>query len=713
MVTRTRVREAIRSLPDPRLILVVAPAGYGKTSAVAQMGTGTSIAWLTVDDGDNDPVQLLTYLAAALERVTRINPDVFAAISTKGTSMRTAIGRLLAALEDSPAPILLVLDDAHLITDRTCLDALSEFIGHLPAPHQVALVARQSPDLPVHGWRARGEVLEIGPAELAMDERESAALIQVHGIPLSTESIGGIVARTEGWPALTLLAAIAAAHRGQHSGVDVSGADLVIADFLRSEVLERQDPERVTFMTQTSILERLSGPLCDAVTCGTDSAATLRDLAQSTVLIDEYGGAYRYHPILREFLQEELQAHDPQLVTGLHQRASAWYESAGDLDPAIRHAFAAGDLDRAGALLGSGFVRYHWTARRTALRAWIRRFGETEIQKRPWLAVLAAFEELSMGERVAAEHFAGVVERGSFEGPPPDGTASFESGRAMLRAVMGRGGAEQMLANASLAVAQEPADGHWRDFALWLLAIAKLTNGDPAGVDELMADAVATARRAGNVGIASCAVGHRAMVAADLGDWTKAAALLSEVDARAVAQLGGYPSAAPLFAVRIRLAMRRGDVAAARQELANLVLLRPTLTAQAAFAVLSLMGFARAYLACGDPAGARAVLAQASDILRRHPGLGVLPAQVAELRRQIAALPIGPGGASTLTAAELRVLALLPYYLSFADIGARLGVRATTIKSHALSIYGKLGASSRPEAVELAIEAGLLEPFLP
>jgi LuxR family maltose regulon positive regulatory protein len=128
--------------------------------------------------------------------------------------------------------------------------------------------------------------------------------------------------------------------------------------------------------------------------------------------------------------------------------------------------------------------------------------------------------------------------------------------------------------------------------------------------------------------------------------------------------------------------------------------------------VISLIGFARAYLALGDPAGARAVLAQAGEILRRHPGLGVLHAQVAQLRGQVGALPIGLGGASTLTAAELRVLALLPYYLSFADIGTRLGVRATTIKSHALSIYGKLGASSRPEAVELAIEAGLLEPFL-
>ena len=267
MVTRTRVRDAVRSQPDRRLILVVAPAGYGKTSAVTQLAPGRSVAWLTLGESDNDPVQLLTYLAATVERVTRVDPDVFVAISSQAP-MRASVGRILSALAASPVSILIVIDDAHLITDRACLDALAEFIGHLPASGQVALVGRSSLDLPIATWRARGEVLEIGPAELAMDEQESAALIHVHGVPLSTESIGAIVARTHGWPALTLLAAISAAHRGDHPGVDVSGADLAVADYLRLEVLDRQDPKRVSFLTQTSILERLSGPLCDAVTAG-------------------------------------------------------------------------------------------------------------------------------------------------------------------------------------------------------------------------------------------------------------------------------------------------------------------------------------------------------------------------------------------------------------------------------------------------------------
>ena len=399
-------------------------------------------------------------------------------------------------------------------------------------------------------------------------------------------------------------------------------------------------------------------------------------------------------------------------MIGLHQRASAWYESAGDLDTAIRHAFAAGDLDRAATLLSVSFLQQFWTARHAALMAWLGQFGDEEIRRRPWLAVLAAFKELEVGNTAAAGHYAELAERGSFHGPPPDGSVSFESERAMLRVLMARGGAEQMLVSASFAAEQE-GDGPWGPLALWFLATARQVNGDLEVVDGILEKAVASARAYANSGLAYSVAGHRAAVAADLGDWAKAAAIMDDASALVGEEVKRFASAATACSMLVRLAMRGGDVALARRELESMVALRPKLAGQGALAVMSLIGFARAYLACGDPAGARAVLAQASDILRRHPDLGVLPTQVAELRRQIAALPIGPGGASTLTAAELRVLALLPYYLSFADIGARLGVRATTIKSHALSIYGKLGASSRPEAVELAIEAGLLEPFLP
>jgi LuxR family maltose regulon positive regulatory protein len=352
---------------------------------------------------------------------------------------------------------------------------------------------------------------------------------------------------------------------------------------------------------------------------------------------------------------------------------------------------------------------------RPTVRAWLRRSGDDDLEERPWLAVLGAWEELAAGDVAATDHLADIVERGAFAGRPPDGTASFESGRAMLRATMCRAGADDALANATRAVElEQAAGGPWRDFALWQLAIARLTNGDQAGADAALADAIAVARSNRNLGLGHCLLGHRALLAADRGDWNSATALALASDGLATStHVEGYLSSSPARAAQARIAIHRGDIAQARLVLAQAINLRPVLTAAApALSVLALLGFARAHLAVSDPAGARSLLAQASQVIRVRPDLGVLPGEVAALRAAIASLPLTLApGASTLTTTELRVLALLPYYLSFKEIGQRLGVKATTVKTHALAIYGKLGASTRSEAVELAVAAGLLERF--
>jgi LuxR family maltose regulon positive regulatory protein len=278
---------------------------------------------------------------------------------------------------------------------------------------------------------------------------------------------------------------------------------------------------------------------------------------------------------------------------------------------------------------------------------------------------------------------------------------------------MVRGGAEDALANAARAADLEVAGSPWRDFALWQLAITRLTTGDRSGADAVLGDAISVARWAGNVGLAHCMLGHRALLAVDRQDWIAAQALGSEADAIAeAANLEGYLSTALARAARIRIAIQAGDIPGARRDLALATSLRPLLTvACPGVAVQSLIAFARAHLAVDDPAGARTLLAQATQVIRGRSDLGVLPDEVDALRTAIASLPVGVAGASSLTAAEIRVLALLPYYLSFKEIAQRLGVKATTVKTHALAIYGKLGASTRGEAVEIAVEAGLLERF--
>jgi LuxR family maltose regulon positive regulatory protein len=278
---------------------------------------------------------------------------------------------------------------------------------------------------------------------------------------------------------------------------------------------------------------------------------------------------------------------------------------------------------------------------------------------------------------------------------------------------MVRRGAEDALADAKRAVALEAAGGPWRDFSLWMSAIASITVGDVQAAHAALMEAIAAARSNRNVGLLHCLLGHAALMAIDRRDWSVAATFAQESDEVAgLVNIEGYLSSAPARAAHIRISVHRGDISEARQDLARSMSVRPLLTAASpGLAVQSLIAFAQAHLALADPAGARTLLAQAGDVIHVRPDLGVLPIEVTALRATIAEMPFGVAGPSSLTAAEIRVLGLLPYYLSFKEIAQRLGVKATTVKTHALSIYGKLGVSTRGEAVEIAVQAGLLERF--
>ena len=696
----------------------MAPPGYGKTSLLVQWATEGPgpVAWLTADDSDSDPVVFLTDLATAIDRLEPLGPELFGAIASDAMSNLTVVGRLLAGMSRHSEPVRIAIDDGHRITSRACLDILAELITHLPKGSQVVIAARARMRLPFARWRADGSLVEIGPGELAMDEREAVGLGRELGLRLPADTTNTLRRQTEGWPALLTLAALDARKATQSPESIDTGSEALVSEYLRSEVLERRSQVEIAFLTRTSILERLSAPLCEAVVGERGSTDALHRLAQSTLLVDDYGGSYRYHTLLRDFLRRELVAREPQRVAVLHRRAAAWYQANNAIEPAVDHAFAAGDLDLAATLVGNGFGLYHWSGRRATIRAWAMRFGVAALVERPWLAVLAAWEEMAEGDVGATVRYADIAERGTFEGRPPDGTASFEAGRAMLRAAMARQGADDALANATWAVELEGDVGSWRDFALWQLAIARLTMGDRDGADSAFADAIVAARAERHDAICYAVLGHRALVAAEGGAWDAAAALVGEGDAIVPApQVEGYFSSVPSRAVRIRLMIHRGDVAGARRELARAMSLRPLLSAAGpGGAVQCLIAFARAHLAVDDPVGAHALVTQARDVVRDRPDLGVLPAEVDALRATLATrAPRRTGGATSLTVAELRVLALLPYYLSFKEIGQRLGVKDTTVKSQARAIYDKLGAPTRSDAVDRAVDAGLLERFWP
>ena len=715
-VPRRKILERLRVAGDRRIVSLVAPPGYGKTTVLAQWATDRSrqAAWLTLDDLDNDPVVFRGYLAAALDRIEPLDRSIFRATASRSVSTRSVVGRLLSAISGRPVPVLLVLDDVHRLTDRESLDALAELVTYLPPGSQVAVASREPVDLPFSRWRAQESMLlEIGPAELAMDTDEAAALARRLGAGLPDSVIEQLARQAEGWPALLALAAKAAQEPARVDALVLSRGDSAITEYLRSELLATRSNREIGFLTRTSILERLNGPLCDRVTGGSGSGRYLAELARSTLLVDEYGGWFRYHQLLRESLAAELYRREPGRVTDLHRRAAAWYEEVGELDLAADQAFSAGDLDLAASLVGRMMLDNHWSGRRATTQTWLARFSDADLEERPWLAVVAAWEFMGTGDPLRTLRFADLAERRSFVGIPPDGTASLESGRAMLRVATCRRGAADMLANARMTVGLEPEESTWRDFALWMLSFALFTNGDPEGGDRAVAAALAAARLGRHEALTFCILGHRALRAVEQGDWAAARDLMDEArsgGARGIVE--GFLASIPAVIAEIRVLVHQGQVETARRRLTRALSLRPAMGVDApAISVIVLLGLARAHLAVGDPAGARTLVRQAEDIIRRRPDLGVLPGQVAELRAAIASLPTGLAGASTLTAAELRVLAMLPYYLSFKEVGQRLGVKGTTVKTHALSIYGKLGASSRSEAVDLAVDVGLLDPF--
>jgi LuxR family maltose regulon positive regulatory protein len=320
-----------------------------------------------------------------------------------------------------------------------------------------------------------------------------------------------------------------------------------------------------------------------------------------------------------------------------------------------------------------------------------------------------AWVHLLNGRAAPADRLADLAERLAFAGVPEDGSASFESNRAMLRAIMARNGPQDVLANAELAASQEPPTSRWRANALLSVGIGHFLLGDVDAADEALAGAAAARPTAA----AAVALAKRAGIAIARGDWNGAERHAREsLDILASGHHEEIGIALATHAVRARVAIHRGDIGGARRELVRAQIVRPQASyGMPAVAVDALLELARAYLAISDPAGANVALREAETIIRHRPALGVLARELLEVRRRLGEAAATLAGSSTLTAAELRLLPLLPTYLSFQDIADRLVISRNTVKTHAMSIYGKLQASSRGEAVERAVELGLLEPY--
>jgi LuxR family transcriptional regulator, maltose regulon positive regulatory protein len=717
------------------IVSVVAPAGYGKTTLVSQWAerNGQAFAWVSVDEADNDPKVLLTYVAEALDAVEPVDERVFGALASPGSSLPgSVVPRLGAALASMSSPVVLVLDDVHLLQDRECWAALSVLAEHLPAGSRLVLASRTQPPLRVARLRAEGKITEIGPRELSLTAEEASSLLRNAGLTLGEEEVAELHRRTEGWPAGLYLGALYLREGGSLASVAVSfgGGDRLVSEYVESEFLARISRRQRLFLTRTAVLERLCGPLCDAVLEQSGSATVLADLERSNLLVvplDRSGEWYRYHHLFRDMLRAELRRLEPELVPVLQRRAAQWHERNGAPGEALEYRMKAGDVDAAASLASAlGFAAYQRGRAATAERWWGWLEDRGALENHPVVAVLGAMLSALTGKPAdaerrariaergagAAERGAGAAEREAGAASLPDGSLTIEPWLALLRALLCRDGVDQMRADAELAAKSMAPGSFWRASSLLFLGVAHLMAGDQGQADVLFADHVAEGRSAGAMVGVCYALAERSLLAIARDEWDLGEQHLSEAQAVArEANVEDYPTIAIMYAVAARMALHRADRPRARAELTRVQLLRPTLTYTVPhFAVQARTELARVHLALGDLAGARTLMREAGDILRRRPGLGAFAQQAEDLRAELSHAHRSPAlGASALTAAELRLLPMLATHLSFPEIAAEVFLSPNTVKSTVHSIYRKLGASSRSQAVSRLRDLGLLE----
>jgi LuxR family maltose regulon positive regulatory protein len=478
------------------------------------------------------------------------------------------------------------------------------------------------------------------------------------------------------------------------------------------EFLDRVSRADVSFLTRTSILDRLSGPLCDAVTDRRGSIRVLDRLERSNLMVvplDRRGEWYRYHHLFQDLLRSELERREPEMIPELHRRAASWLEVSDLPEAAIGHAQQAGDADRVARLVLK-LANPVWKSGRldTVLR-WMDWFAAHDvIQDHPAVAVHGALIYALIGRAGDAERWATAAERTMFTGLLPDGN-TMDGTLAYLRALLCRDGLDGMRRDAHQALDGLSSTSPYRSAMLHALGAADLLQGRPQEAEVYFKRAVDEATSGGQTPFLPLLMVERGIVAMELGERDEAEALATKALAMVRdGQFDDYWTSALVFAWAAEMAARRGDLGQARVCAARAARLRPLLTyALPVVSVQALLELARAYVALGDVGGARAALRQIQDIHHHRRDLGSLPGRANELRSRIHAAKTEMVAVASLTTAELRLLPFLPTHLSLAEIGERLLVSRNTVKAQALSIYRKLGASGRSETIVRMQEFGL------
>ena len=517
-VPRPRLAERVGRAA--RLTLVSAPAGFGKTTLLTQWlaeapDGGPAVAWVSLDERDNDPGTFWTYVITALHGATDgAGAGALGLLRSSQPPTEAVLVSLVNDLHGLPGEVVLVLDDYHLIESRDIQDGMAFLVEHLPAQVHLLLATRVDPPLPLARLRARGELVEVRSTDLRFTPAEAAEyLAGPMGLALSPEDVATLAERTEGWAAALQLAGLSLQDRDDPSAVvaKFAGDDRFVVDYLAEEVLARQPTDVRDFLLETSVLERFTGPLCDAVTGQAGGAARLVALERSNLFLvplDDHRQWYRYHHLFADVLRAQLLGQQPGRVTELHRRASAWFQDHGDPAAAIRHALAGDDYDRAADLIELTMPVMRRERREAELARWVREVPDEVVRVRPVLGVAFVGALAQVSDFATVDKRLSDIERslrpdgGPWPERPPPGQvvvdqdgyrslpASVEMYRAALALAHGELDATVAHARAALSLAP-PGDDLIRAAAGALGGLAAWATGDLAGAHAAYTESIA------------------------------------------------------------------------------------------------------------------------------------------------------------------------------------------------------------------------------
>jgi ATP/maltotriose-dependent transcriptional regulator MalT len=721
LVHRGALLDALSAGRGRKLTLLSAPAGCGKTTLLAQWALGAGederFGWLSLDPSDNDPVWFWMYVVAALQKVSPgVGTRAVELLAMGADPVQVVLPTLLNDLDTIASPMVLILDDYHLVVNRAVHEQMSFVIGRIPANLHLVVATRSDPMMPLARLRASGELAEMRSDDLRFGASEAHHLLNdVLGLDLADADIQLLHQRTEGWAAGLYLAALSLAGRADAPAFvrTFAGDNRHIVDYLMAEVLEGQPPELRSFLLRTSVLGRLSGALCDAVLQTSGSASVLEKIERENLFVvplDMSRRWYRYHQLFGELLRTELRRSEPDLVADLHRRAAAWFEAAGLVDEAVRHLVAAGDIARSADLIAADWVNEFNGGGLSTVAGWLDLLPDESVLQDPRLSVARAWIALSVGQLDDAAEWIERVETGS----PGDGGAI--SGQVVvLRAVHSfkTAAVAAALEEARRAITLDLGDAPLaRSSACCIYGSALYFSGSTHEAQAAFRRAVQLAEKVGDRRARIYALGYLALISAEHGQLADAERQIRRASgsSRDLADGEHFVGVMVSLAAAELLAMR-GDAAAAMAA-ADMAVMSARQSGAILEVAKALLVRAEIFEHLGEHQTAKAILEEVGTLVRGCADAGIASTLLAsaEPSARVAVTSRNEGVAvgEELTPKELGVLRLLATRLSRREIGQRLYVSLNTVKTHQRALYRKLGVEDRSAAVKRARELGLL-----